>query len=184
VFENNRGWGCFRTTETEGVENNRDWECWRTTEAEGVWEEQRLRVLENMVLRKVFRPKRKEVTGDWWKWLMRSSLKCTYHQILLGWSIPWGGDGWVVWHMWGNEKCIQGFCGEIWREESTWKTLSIAMKIILSGLQRNRLEKCLSLLGSLYGPMAGFCERGDEFSPSNQTHLIQNFLSFMFWQES
>jgi len=29
--------------------------------------------------------------------------------------------------------------------------------------------------------MAGFCERGDEFKPSDQTHLIQNFLSFMFW---
>jgi len=35
----------------------------RRTEAEGVGE-QRLRVLENTVLRKVFRPKRKEVTGN------------------------------------------------------------------------------------------------------------------------
>ena len=31
---------------------------------ETVWEQQRLRVFENMVLRKVFGPNRKEVTGD------------------------------------------------------------------------------------------------------------------------
>jgi len=29
------------------------------------WEERRLRVFENMVLRRVFGPKRDEVTGEW-----------------------------------------------------------------------------------------------------------------------
>ena len=32
-----------------------------------VWEERRLRVFENRVLRKVFGPKRDEVTGEWKK---------------------------------------------------------------------------------------------------------------------
>jgi hypothetical protein len=41
-------------------------------------EERRLRVLENRVLRKIFRPKRDEVTGEW------SLMLFTPHQILLG----------------------------------------------------------------------------------------------------
>ena len=39
-------------------------------------EERRLRVLENMVLRKIFSPKRVEVTGEWRK-LTRSLMICT-----------------------------------------------------------------------------------------------------------
>jgi hypothetical protein len=31
------------------------------------WEEHRLRVFQNMALRKIFRPKRDEVTGEWRK---------------------------------------------------------------------------------------------------------------------
>jgi hypothetical protein len=43
-------------------------------------EEHRLRVFENRVLRRIFRPeKRREVGEDW---VMRSFITCTLHKIL------------------------------------------------------------------------------------------------------
>ena len=47
-------------------------------------EERRLRVFENRVLRRIFGPKRIEVTGEWRKLHMRSLMICTAHQILFG----------------------------------------------------------------------------------------------------
>jgi len=53
-------------------------------------EERRLRVFENRVLRRIFGPKRDEVTGEWRKLhteencIMRSSIICTPHPILFG----------------------------------------------------------------------------------------------------
>jgi hypothetical protein len=44
-------------------------------------EEHRLRVFENRVLRRIFRPKRDEVTGDY---ITRNLIICTHHQILFG----------------------------------------------------------------------------------------------------
>jgi hypothetical protein len=42
-----------------------------------------LRVFENMMLRRIFGPKRDEVTGEWRK-LLRSLMICTPHPILFG----------------------------------------------------------------------------------------------------
>ena len=47
-------------------------------------EERRLRVFENRVLRRVFGPRRDEVTGEWRK-LHRSLVICTPYRILCGW---------------------------------------------------------------------------------------------------
>jgi hypothetical protein len=44
-------------------------------------EEHRLRVFENRVLRRLFGPKRDEVTGEWRR---GSFIICSHHQILLG----------------------------------------------------------------------------------------------------
>jgi hypothetical protein len=43
-------------------------------------EEQRLRVFENRVLRRIFGPKREEVTRGWKNCIMRSFKNCTLHQ--------------------------------------------------------------------------------------------------------
>ena len=48
-------------------------------------EERRLRVFENRVLRKVFRPRRDEVTGNGEHYIMRSLGICTPYPILCGW---------------------------------------------------------------------------------------------------
>jgi len=47
-------------------------------------EERRLRVFENRVLRRVFGPKRDEVTGNGENYVMRSLMICTLHPILFG----------------------------------------------------------------------------------------------------
>jgi hypothetical protein len=46
--------------------------------------EHRLRVFENRVLRRIFGPKRDEVTGEWRKFTMRNFIICTHPQISLG----------------------------------------------------------------------------------------------------
>jgi len=47
-------------------------------------EPQRLGVFENRVLRRMFGPKRDEVTGSGENYIMRSLVICTAHQILFG----------------------------------------------------------------------------------------------------
>jgi hypothetical protein len=47
-------------------------------------EEQRLKVFENRVLRRIFGPKRDEVTGEWRKLHNGELHSCTHHQISLG----------------------------------------------------------------------------------------------------
>jgi hypothetical protein len=53
-------------------------ETWSLTSRE----ERRLRVFENRVMRRIFGPKRDEVTGDWKKnYTMRSFVTCTVIQV-------------------------------------------------------------------------------------------------------
>ena len=55
-------------------------------------EECRLRVFENMMLRRILGPRRDEVTGEWRNYKMRSLMICTPHQILFGWwNREWDG---------------------------------------------------------------------------------------------
>ena len=55
-------------------------ETWSLT----LWEERRLRVFENRVLRGIFGPKRDEVTGNGENYTMRSLMICTCHSVLPG----------------------------------------------------------------------------------------------------
>jgi hypothetical protein len=48
-------------------------------------EERRLRVFENRAWRRVFGPKRDEVTGNGEIYIMRSLVICTPYPILCGW---------------------------------------------------------------------------------------------------
>jgi len=47
-------------------------------------EERRLRVFENGMLRRIFGPKRDEVTGNGENYVMRSLMLCTAHPIFFG----------------------------------------------------------------------------------------------------
>jgi len=46
--------------------------------------ERRLRMFENRALRRIFGPKRDEVTGEWRKLHNEELLVCITHQILFG----------------------------------------------------------------------------------------------------
>jgi hypothetical protein len=48
-------------------------------------EERRLKVFEKRVLRRVFGPKRDEVTGNGENYIMRSLMICIPYPILCGW---------------------------------------------------------------------------------------------------
>ena len=74
-------------------------------------EERRLRVFENRVLRRVFGPKRDEVTGEWRK-LHNEELNDVYCStntfgVIKSRRMRWAGN---VAHM--GERCIQCFGGE------------------------------------------------------------------------
>jgi hypothetical protein len=71
-------------------------------------EEHRLRVFENRVLRRIFGPKRDEVTENGGSCTMRNFIICSHPQISLGKSSQgeWGGRG--MWYAWERrEKCTR-----------------------------------------------------------------------------
>jgi hypothetical protein len=75
-------------------------------------EEHRLRVLENMVLRKIFRPKRDEVTGEWRK-LRNEELNDLYcspniFRVIKSRRMRWAGHVTRI----GDERLIRDFSGE------------------------------------------------------------------------
>jgi hypothetical protein len=55
-------------------------ETWSLT----LTEERNLKVFENRVLRRVFGPKKDELTGSGENYIMRSLIICTAHRILVG----------------------------------------------------------------------------------------------------
>ena len=57
-------------------------EIWSFT----LMEEYRLRLFDNRMLRRIFGPKRGEVTWEWIKLHIEGLMICTAHQILFGWS--------------------------------------------------------------------------------------------------
>jgi hypothetical protein len=76
-------------------------------------EEWRLRVFENRLLRRIFRPKRDEVTGEWIG-LHNEELYALYSstniiRVTKSRRLRWAGHVARV----GEERCIQVFSGEI-----------------------------------------------------------------------
>ena len=69
-----------------------------------------MRVFENRVLRRIFGPKRDEITGEWRK-LRKNLIICTtyysHDQIKKNEMV------WICSTYGGKERCIQGFGGEI-----------------------------------------------------------------------
>jgi hypothetical protein len=75
-------------------------------------EERRLRVFESRVLRRVFGPKRDEVTGEWRK-LHDEELNDLYSlpnnvRVVKSRRMRWEG----MWRVWGGERCAQSVGGE------------------------------------------------------------------------
>jgi hypothetical protein len=84
-------------------------------------EENRLRVFENRVLRRIFGPKRDEVTGERKK-LHNEELHTLYSSLNIIKQIKENEVGGTCGIHGRVEECIQGFDGKAIREETTWKT--------------------------------------------------------------
>jgi hypothetical protein len=86
-------------------------------------EEHRLRMFENKVLRRIFRPKRDEVTGGWRK--LHNEERCDLYsllsiiRIITSRRMRWVGP---VARMGGKEKCVQVIGGKARGKEITRKT--------------------------------------------------------------
>jgi len=85
--------------------------------------ERRLRVFENRVLKKIFGPKRNEVTGEWRK-LHNEELNNLYSlpNIVRAIKIEKNEMGRARNAYGGEERCVQGFGGETWRKDTTGET--------------------------------------------------------------
>jgi len=86
-------------------------------------EERKVRVFENRVLRRIFGPKRDEVTGEWRK-LHNEEFNDLYSspnivRVIKSRRMKWAGH---VAAYGRQELRIEGFGGEIWRKEAAWET--------------------------------------------------------------
>jgi len=84
-------------------------------------EEHRLRVFENRVLRRIFGPKRDEVTGEWRK-LHNEELHILYSSPNIIRQIKSRRMRWAGHVARMGEESVQGFGGKARRKETTWKT--------------------------------------------------------------
>jgi hypothetical protein len=79
-------------------------------------------VFENRILRRIFGPKRHEVTGEWRK-LHNEELRNLYSsQISLGNQVKANEVGGACGTHWRGENIVQGFGGKARGKETTWKT--------------------------------------------------------------
>ena len=90
-------------------------------------EERRLRVFENRVLRRIFGPRRYEVTREWRK-LHNEELLTQYCS---GDKIEKNEMGWGMWHAWVRGEAYTGFWWGNLRERDHLGDLGIDGRIIL-----------------------------------------------------
>jgi hypothetical protein len=73
------------------------------------------------MLRRIFRPKRDELTGEWKK-LHNEELNDLYSSLIIVRVIKSRRMRWAEHVARIGERCIQGFGGETGRKVTTWKT--------------------------------------------------------------
>ena len=69
-------------------------------------------MLESRVLRRMFEPKRDNITGSGENCVMRSLMICTPHQMLFGLSNREEWDRFGMQHVWGRGEVYTEFGGE------------------------------------------------------------------------
>jgi len=136
-------------------------------------EEHRLTVFENRMLRRVFDPKRDEVTGEWRK-LHNEEITDLYSltnivRVVKSRRMRWAGH---VARM--GEGCTSFWWGNL-RERDHWEGPDADGRIILRWIFR----KWEGVVGTGWswlriGTVAGTCENGDELSGSKN---VGNFLT-------
>jgi len=110
--------------------------CGRETWSLTSREERKLRVFENMVLRRTFGPRRDEVTGEW-RWLHNEELNDLYYspnivRVIKSRRMRWAGH---VARM-GEERVCIGVWWVNRRERDNWEDLGVDEWIILGRISR------------------------------------------------
>jgi len=100
-------------------------------------EERKLRVFENMLLRRIFGPRRDEVTGEWTR-LHNEELKDLYSspnivRVIKSIRMRWVGH---VAHMGEERGVVLSLGGEIGRKETTGGDLGVDGWIIIGWISR------------------------------------------------
>jgi len=113
-------------------------ETWSLT----LWEERKLRVFENRALRRIFGPKREEVTGEWRR-LHNAELNDLYSspnivRVIKSRRMRWVGH---VARMGAERGCTGSWWGNR-REGNHWGHLGVDGRIILEWISR-RLDVCI-----------------------------------------
>jgi len=99
-------------------------------------EERKLRVYENMVLRRIFGPRRDEVTGEWMR-LHNEELNDSYSSPnnvrgIKSRRMRWAG----MWSVWVRRGGCIGSCWGNRRERDHWGALGIDGLVILGWISR------------------------------------------------
>jgi len=99
-------------------------------------EERKLRVFENMVLRRIFGPRRDEVTEEWGR-LHNEELNDLYSspnivRVIKSRRMKWLG----MWSVWVRRGGCMGSCWRNWREGDHWGELCVDGWIILGWISR------------------------------------------------
>jgi len=99
-------------------------------------EERKLRVFENIVLRRIFGPRRDEVTGEWRR-LHNDELNYLYCSPNIVWVIKWRRMRWAghVARMGEKRVCIRSWWGNR-REGDHWEDLGVDGRIMLGRICR------------------------------------------------
>jgi hypothetical protein len=95
-----------------------------------LWEEYRLKVLKNRVLRKISGTQKKDVTGDRDNCMKRNFMNYSTYQILLERSPKGGSDGQGMWHRCESRKTHTLFCWGNLKERAHLEDPCIDGKII------------------------------------------------------
>ena len=97
-------------------------------------EERKLRVFENMVLRRIFGPRRDEVMGEWRR-LHNEELNDLYFSPSIVWVIKWRRMRWAghVARMGEERGCIGSWWGN-GRERDYWGDLGVDGWMILGSI--------------------------------------------------